>query len=201
MLSDYPPLQLHALTPGAVISQPDLLQTRHLKANDPALKVMTDLRATSAVTVAPEAGIDAAEARMRRRGVSMLFVLDSEGALEGLVTAGDILGEKPLQIIERQGGVHREILVADIMTPCAQLEVLKLADVLGARIGNIVATLQHCGRQHALVVETKEGRENICGLFSASHIARQLGVEIVTTPIAQTFAEIEQAFLHFGGLP
>lgn len=200
MLSDYTPLQLHSLTPGADLTQPDLQLTCHLKANHPALDVMTDLRATTAVSISPEAGIDVAEERMRRRGVRLLFVLDSEGALVGLITAGDILGEKPLQFIERQGGVHREILVADIMTPRERLEVLKLSDVLAARIGNIVSTLQRCGRQHALVVDTVEGREMVRGLFSASRIARQLGMEIVTTPIAQTFAEIEQEFMHFGRL-
>ena len=200
MLSDYTPLQLHALAPGADLSQPDLQQTCHLKTNHPAVDVMTDLRATTAVTITPDTRIEVAEERMRRRGVRMLFVLDSEGALVGLVTASDLLGEKPLQFIERQGGIHREIVVADIMTPRERLEVLKLSDVLAARIGNIVSTLQRCGRRHALVVDTVDGREMVRGLFSASHIARQLGMEIITTPIAQTFAEIEQAFLHFGRL-
>lgn len=199
-MTDYTPLQLYALTPGAELTQPDLQQTCHLKLNDPALDVMTDLRATTAVTIAPDVTIDVAEERMRRRGVRMLFVQDKDGALLGLITASDLLGEKPMQFIQRQGGVHREILVADIMTPRERLEVLKLADVLSARIGNIVATLQRCGRQHALVVDMVDGRETVRGLFSASRIARQLGMEIITTPIAQTFAEIEQAFLHFGRL-
>ena len=200
MQSDYSPLQLHALTPGTDLSQPDLLQTCHLKENQAAIDVMTDLRATTAVSVSPEVSIEVAEERMRRRGVRMLFVVDNNGALVGLITATDLLGEKPLQFIERQGGVHREILVADIMTPSDRLEVLKLADILAARIGNVVATLQRCGRQHALVVDTEDGREKVCGLFSASRIARQLGVEIETTPIAQTFADIEHAFLHYGKL-
>ena len=200
MQSDYPPLQLHALAPGADLSQPDLQLTCHLKENEEAIKVMTDLRATSAVSVSPDVNIEIAEGRMRRRGVRMLFVVDKNGVLVGLLTATDLLGEKPLQFIERQGGVHREILVADIMTPSDHLEVLKLADILAARIGNVVATLQRCGRQHALVVDTENGREKVCGLFSVSRIARQLGVEIETTPIAQTFADIEQAFLHYGKL-
>lgn len=200
MLSDYPPLQLYALSPGAEVAPTDLQQTCHLKPNHPALDVMTDLRATTAVMVTPETRIDGAEERMRRRGVRMLFVQDSDGVLLGLITATDLLGEKPLQFIERQGGVHREILVADLMTPRDRLEVLKLSDVLAARIGNIVSTLHRCGRQHALVVETVNGREMVRGLFSASRIARQLGMEIVTAPVAQSFAEIEQAFIHFGRL-
>ena len=199
-MTDYTALQLYALAPGADLTQPDLQLTCHLKPNDAALEVMTDLRATSAVSIAADVGIDIAEERMRRRGVRMLFVQDKEGALLGLITASDLMGEKPMQFIQRQGGVHREILVADIMTPNERLEVLKYADMLGARIGNIVATLQRCGRQHALVVDMVDGRETVRGLFSASHIARQLGMDIVTTPIAQTFAEIEQAFLHFGRL-
>ena len=200
MQSDYSPLQLHALAPGADLSQPDLQLTCHLKENEEAIKVMTDLRATSAVSVSPDVSIEIAEERMRRRGVRMLFVVDKNGVLVGLLTATDLLGEKPLQFIERQGGVHREILVADIMTPSERLEVLKLADILAARIGNVVATLQRCGRQHALVVDTEDGREKVCGLFSVSRIARQLGVEIETTPIAQTFADIEHALLHYGKL-
>ena len=200
MLCDYPPLQLHALPPGAEVAQTDLLQTCHLKTNYPALEVMTDLRATTSVTVTADASIDTAEERMRHRGVRMLFVLDSEDELVGLITATDLMGEKPLQFIAQQGGAHREILVADIMTPRDQLEVLKLPDLLGARIGNIVSTLQRCGRQHALVAETVNGREIIRGLFSASRIARQLGMEIVTSPVTQRFAEIEQTFIRFGRL-
>lgn len=200
MLSDFSPLQLHALTPGAELTQPDLQQNCHLRTNQPALDVMTDLRATTAVTVMPDVPIDVAEERMRRRGVRMLFVLDRDDTLLGLVTATDLLGEKPLQFIERQGGLHREITVADIMTPRDRLEVLKLSDVISARIGNIVATLQRCGRQHALVVDTVDGRERVRGLFSASRIARQLGMEIITAPVAQTFAEIEEAFIHYGRL-
>ena len=198
MQTDYPPLQLHALAPGADLSQPDLQLTCHLKENEAAIKVMTDLRATSAVSVSPDVSIEIAEDRMRRRGVRMLFVVDKNDVLVGLLTATDLLGEKPLQFIERQGGVHREILVADIMTPSDRLEVLKLADIVAARIGNVVATLQRCGRQHALVVDTEDGREKVCGLFSVSRIARQLGVEIETTPIARSFADIEHALMHYG---
>jgi hypothetical protein len=46
-------------------------------------------------------------------------------------------------------------------------------------------------RQHLMVSEG-DGRR-IRGLFSATQIARQLGVELQTTDIARTFADIEAA--------
>ena len=82
------------------------------------------------------------------------------------------------------------------MTPRERLEALKQADVQARHTSGSAAALQRCGCQHALgrplVVATIEGREMVRGLFSASRIARQLGMEIVPAPIAQTFAEIEQ---------
>ena len=54
------------------------------------------------------------------------------------------------------------------------------------------ATLKAAGRQHAVVVDVDEqGRQKVRGIFSASQIARQLGVVIQTTEIARTFAEVE----------
>jgi hypothetical protein len=65
-------------------------------------------------------------------------------------------------------------------------------DVRLAKVGHIVATLKAAGRQHAMVVDHDEqGRQKVRGIFSASQIARQLGVVIQTTEIARTFAEVE----------
>jgi hypothetical protein len=64
--------------------------------------------------------------------------------------------------------------------------------VRAAKVGHIVATLQSTGRQHALVVEQDaSGRQVVRGVFSATQVARQLGVAIPTSEIARTFAEIE----------
>lgn len=196
MLSDYGPLQLHPLSAGANLIRPDPGISRHLKVNDPAIDVMTDLRHTIAVTVGPDIPIHMAEERMRHRGVRMLFVIDEAGTLAGLITATDLLGEKPLQFIEQHGGVRSDIRVADVMTPRQRLEVLMLPEVLNARIGHIVATLKACGRQHALVVDVVDGTDTVCGLFSATQIARRLGMPINITSVARTFAEIEQELVH-----
>jgi ethanolamine utilization protein EutP (predicted NTPase) len=110
----------------------------------------------------------------------------------GLITSNDVLGEKPVQFALERGIKRQEIRVSDIMTPAKQLEVLSYADLAHAEVGHVVATLKHAGRQHALVTDLDggDGIEAVRGIFSASQIARQLGVAIQTTEVAQTFAEI-----------
>jgi len=83
--------------------------------------------------------------------------------------------------------------VRDIMTAEDRLEVLHLDDVMAARVGDVVATLRRSGRQHALVVDTVEGKAPvICGMFSLTQIGRRLGIPPQQVhDIARTFAEIE----------
>jgi len=84
------------------------------------------------------------------------------------------------------------LLVRDVMTPQRQLEALRLEEVRTSRVGHVVATLRRAGRQHTLVVEQdSNGRQVVRGLFSATQIARQLGVTIQTDEVARTFYEIE----------
>ena len=61
-------------------------------------------------------------------------------------------------------------------------------------VGDVIATLKHCCRQHALVVEPgPDGEPLVRGIFSASQIARQMGIPLQTAEVARTFAEIEAA--------
>lgn len=77
------------------------------------------------------------------------------------------------------------------MTPASQLEAVALQDLASMRVGHVVATMHAVRRQHLMISED-EGRR-IRGLFSATQIARQLGVELQTTEVARTFADIEAA--------
>ena len=129
---------------------------------------------------------------MIRYGVRMLLVLDDHEEIAGLITATDVLGEKPVRFLKNMGGTNADILVSDIMTPRPELEVMKFEDVKHATVGQIVATLKRSNRQHAMVVvEGADGRQTICGLFSVTQIARQLGAQVQSFELARTFAEIE----------
>lgn len=191
MLDEFSPLHPDKLAPGASFHRP--LQSPHARValDDPAVRVMTDLKVVMAVTINPEKTVDAARQRMIKYGVRLLLVIDDQETVLGLVTATDILGEKPLQFIQKAGGRREDVLVRNIMTPQEKLEVLCMKDVVSAKVGHVVVTLKKSGRQHALVVDTEGQAQRVRGIFSASQISRDLGTEIQTVEIAQTFAEIQ----------
>jgi CBS domain-containing protein len=185
--------------PGVRYALPFGQTAPQVQIDSPATEVMTDLRVVTPVTISPHASIDAANRVMIDRRVRALFVVDDATRhILGVVTATDVLGERPLQVAQQQETHRGDLVVRDIMTVAEKLEVLDLHDVARARVGNIVATLQRAGRQHALVVVVADGSHNgmitVCGIFSLTQIARQLGISPAPThDIAQTFAEIESA--------
>lgn len=189
---EYTPIASSTLEKGASFHSTERIFDL-IKLDDPASAVMTDLKKVSAVTIAEKAPIEAANARMKHRGVRLLLVVDDEDNVVGLITSTDTHGAKPIQHIQKHGGAYRDILVQDIMTPQDKLEVICMDDINRYRVGNVVATLKQAGRSHALVVDRHDTQKKqvIRGIISASQIARQLDIEIPTTEIAQTFAEIE----------
>jgi len=191
MTREYHPLTAHRLQTGTLYHLPGQDRER-VRIDSPALAVMTDLRQIPAATIDPEAPLDVANRFMIRRGVRLLLVTDDERHVLGLITTNDVFGEKPVQFALERGIKHTEIRVRDIMTPRERLEALHYADLVQAEVGHIVATLKHVGRQHALVIDSsgEGGAQAIRGIVSASQVARQLGITIQTTEVAQTFAEI-----------
>ena len=191
-MREYSALTLTRLENAARVAEP--MTPGRVTFDDPAFSVMTDLREVSAATTRLEETIDAAHAQMIRRAVRLLFVLDDKGVVAGVITATDLLGEKPIRFMQARGVSHSEILVEDIMTPASMLEALSILEVAQMRVGHIVATLKAVGRKHLMVSE--DGGRRIRGLFSASQIARQLGMEVQTFEVARSFADIEAALVR-----
>ncbi len=148
--------------------------------DSPATLVMTDLTQVTAATTEPHATMDAAHLLMMQRGVRMLLAQDADGGLAGIITANDILGEKPMNLVHERRIRHAEILVADVMTPVSRVEAMAWRAVQQSR------------RQHALVVQDgHDGRPQVRGIFSLSQIARQLGMPLQLPEAADSFAELE----------
>lgn len=189
----YKPLNFRKLKPGAGYQR--AVSSKAVTADSPALDVMTDLSNVAAATISPDAPLAQATQVMVARGVRLLFVVEPDGEILGLITARDTMGERPIKMIQEQRGKHGDLKVRDCMTSRDSIEVIQLADVERAEVGHIVATLKNVGRQHALVVDNDRltGEEQVRGIFSITQVGRQLGMPLQTFEVAKTFAEIEAA--------
>jgi CBS-domain-containing membrane protein len=176
MSKEYSQLSAQPFKVGANFCRPSQALPERVNLDDSATQVMTDLKRVAVVNVRAKTPMDKANAKMIRYGVRTLLVLDDTDKVVGLVTASDILGEKPINFLRTMGGTHADIMVRDIMTIARDLEVLSMKDVSNAKVGEVVTTLKKMARQHALVVEENiDGTQTVRGLFSSTQIARQLG--------------------------
>lgn len=185
------PLQTRKAPENTGFHQPSTFTL--VRAESPALSVMTDLKQISVATIAPDATLAQANQAMISRSVRLLLVVNRDDEVLGLITARDTQGEKPIQLIQKRGGKHSDLLVADLMCPRERIDLIDSADVLRATVGDLVVTLKHLKRQHALVGERDpvSGQTNIRGIFSATQIGRQLGAAVQTFEVGTTFNEIE----------
>ena len=193
MLRQYTPLALFSLAPysAATLVRP---AANPVTLDSPATDVMTDLSQVAAVTIEGSASLAAANDYMIARGVRSLFVATPEGSVSGLITATDLLGERPVRVSHAHGVGRNELRVVDVMTPIDAVAAMQFEVVRAAKVGHIVASLMHAGRQHGLVAEVRSASEvSIRGMFSATQIARQLGVPLHIPELARTFSEVEQA--------
>ncbi|MFN4326097.1 MAG: CBS domain-containing protein [Azonexus sp.] len=164
-------------------------------ADSPAIEAMTDFLRVNVVTIGAGESLVDANARMISRGVRLLIVSAPEDGVLGLITARDIMGEKPMQLAQSRGCKRDELRVSDLMTPIGNVDTLYLNEVLNVRVLDILEALKHLGRQHILVedVDPATGLPRLRGMFSATHIGRLLGVPVLGFELASTFAEIEAA--------
>jgi CBS domain-containing protein len=175
LTKEYDALQSSLLKAGSTFVRPVQKLPERVKLGDPSTSVMTDFNKIAAVNVRAKTSMDKANAKMIRYGVRTLLVLDDNDQVAGLLTASDVLGEKPMRFLQNMGGTHADIMVRDIMTTQRELEVLKIEDVQNAQV----------------VAEGANGKQAVCGLFSITQIARQLGAQVQSFELAHTFAEIE----------
>lgn len=205
MERDYHALPVRELGANAGFRRPTGSRAAAVTLESPAIEVMTDLARVSPATIRPQAPLAGANQFMMARGVRLLLVVDYHENVLGVLSAADLLGERPLRVSSERVLRREELTVADVMTPAGRVEAVMLADVQAARVGHVLETLRGIGRHHALVVDYDElpaerllqaplKRAMVRGIFSVSQIARQLGVALQpSAEVARTFADIEAA--------
>jgi Mg/Co/Ni transporter MgtE len=133
----------------------------HAAPNDPALSVMTDFRERASVTIAETATIDAALEHMKHNGVRCAFAIDEpRRAVVGLVTAYDIMSEKPMRHMQSMTSPRREVQIRDIEQ---------------ATVASVSRLFEATGLTHIPVMDVSEaGEQRLRGLLSAAKVRRLL---------------------------
>ncbi len=194
MPCNYQELELKTLQVAATLCEPSLYsQDSIIKMEDPAIKVMTDLKTVKAITISPSRTLEDANDRMKRMKVKLLFVTDARDRIIGLITYSDLQGERPIQFQQSNGIPRSEICILDIMTSIESIDAIDWAVVERAKVGDIAMTMKKLNRQHALVLDnSKADSYQIRGIFSLTLLSKVLGFHVDSTEVAQTFAEFER---------
>jgi CBS-domain-containing membrane protein len=165
----------------------------HVALDSSALDVMTDLAVVKAETIDPKTLLPAAEKVMISRGVRSLFVTTDFPCVDGLVTAADLMGNKPLQVISNRRIKHQELCVEDVMTPLSGLDIADYDELKNSTVDRVVATFEALKCTHLLVVQRarEEGPARIRGVISVTQVERQLAMSILAAhmvPEPKSFA-------------
>jgi len=143
---------------------------------DSALTVMTDFRERTSVTIPDTAMIDEALDHMRHNGVRCAFAIDDRSRfVVGMITAYDIIGEKPMQYMQSGSIFRREVLVRDIMQKISAWRVVDIKQIERATVAAVSDMFAQKRMTHVPVMETSEtGEQRLRGLLSAAKVKRLL---------------------------
>jgi CBS domain-containing protein len=90
----------------------------------------------------------------------------------GLITAYDIMGEKPLRYAQEMSVARDDVLVRHLMESTVDWSVLRFADVERATVAAVLDAFKRHGRTHLPVVADEGGQGRLRGVFSSAKLLR-----------------------------
>lgn len=163
--------------------------------DDPAYLAMIDFRQTVSPVISPKDTIDAALHEMQVSGAHLLLVEDDQQYIIGVVSSEDLLGEKPIKILQERRIPRANLLVKMLMIPIDQMAAFDIQAIERAKVGNIAVSLKLLKKHYAIVVDTHEQTDIIVirGLLSTSQLSRQLHMDVANLIAeAENLSELSQ---------
>lgn len=158
----------HLLVPGIDLQGPPMARHRtksqRLRANDPAVRAMTDFFRDPPLTTPEECDLDTAMDDMFRLGVRAFLVV-RDLTVVGLITADDI----------RQARRTNAKCVAEVMTTAADMPAIDWLTLRQARVCDLMEIFEGANVQHLVVLETESTmRATVRGLVHRNRVERRL---------------------------
>lgn len=157
---------------------PELPEVTHI--HDSAMTIMVDFKYHTPPTISAHKSLDEAKLEMQIYHLPVLLVADLEKNVVGIITAEDILGEKPVKVSQERRIPRSEIEVEMVMLSFKDIIALNFDDITHLKVGHVIQTLRET-KQHDLLVikvDPHTGTQKLRGLFSASIISRQLDRDV-----------------------
>jgi hypothetical protein len=167
-----------------------------LNLASPALSVMQDFRQHPPATVQDQLDVEQAMELFRVLQLRYLLVEDARGNMQGILTADAVLGPQRMMQLRLHQVLPHELSVRELMIPRARLLSVPYAALSGARIGDVLHTLEVSG-QHFLCVHDGDAAKQtqLRGLFCAREIGERLGMPWSPPLRARTFSELSATLL------
>jgi CBS-domain-containing membrane protein len=193
---------LPATTQSHLIFKKNQAHTSAISTDSPAISALIDCNSPFTLSIDESTQIDHALEFMKYNHIGVLFVTQ-EDSIVGIITANDIIGEKPmLYLLAHEGPssacTRADVLVRDLMEPIEQLALIKYDALKLAKIGDILETFKKTGEYYLLVVDAEASNNDIIvrGLLSAMTIEKLLGIHLDITKIPTSFSEVEHSLAH-----
>lgn len=175
MATQYVPLETLTLKDNVELAHPTSLPEL-VYIEDPATSVMVDFQHEFPLVVNSHENIHDLKKLIQGAHAHDVLISDQKNII-GIVSIRDIHGVTPVALGETGPIDPHEVTAQMIMTPLSEILILNYEDILHARVGNIVVTLNVHKKNYALVVEqdNKNGEQIIRGLILTSKLSEQLG--------------------------
>ncbi len=108
----------------------------------------------------------------------------------GLISARDIVSEKPIKFAEKFRKTRAQITVGDLMEPVSRLHKVDCRELMNCKIGDIVKTLKNLRQEYLMVTTTATRGRTVLGYFSIAHIGSELDTNFDAFSRARSFAEL-----------
>lgn len=157
-----------------LLNFPELL---HLE--DPATDIMVDFNVIQPPVTHPRETIAGVLSAIKGSAIHVLLVLENNHVV-GLISAEDVLGEKPLRISQERRVSHEQIHVHAVMTPSEHILAIDYKELRAAKIGHVLETFKDQQKHYLLAVETDEdGAQKIRGVIYIYDIVKRLNKDLV----------------------
>lgn len=183
-------MKVGTLLPVTSLTNPLNLKEKELPnitLSSPAVTVFLDYSIFQPLSLDPSVSVDDASTAMKHSHTNLKLVADRDNFLVGIISMRDINSVKVLSTASAMGVSREDLSVKDVMTPVSQLKYIKRDLLDKTTVSDLVNALESNKQRFLVIVDSDE---DLCGLVCADEIARLLGKQLNTLPLAHDFNEV-----------